>query len=401
LPKAATIKHLRLFSMGKAFTTMFNVTYDDRIYCVLPLYHSAGGLCGVGMTICSGATMILKKKFSATSFFKDCREQKVTVVQYIGELCRYLLTAPPTKEDATNDIRIAIGNGLRPDIWAKFQSRFGIREIGEFYGSTEGNAALFNHCTSAAAQGAVGRMGPLLVKASKVKLVKFDVVSEEPVRDASGFCIPCNKGEVGELLGEIDESDPLRQFAGYYNNNKGTSSKILTDAFKKGDRYFRTGDLLRHDSSGYWYFVDRIGDTFRWKGENVSTTEVAEVVSTFPGVEEVNVYGVSVPGKDGRACMAAMVIRDGLDFAKLAKHCTDNLPAYAVPVFLRRLPVIEVTGTFKHQKVELRNQGCDPTKTTSDGKVDPLYMYDPDQKTYVPLTTKVYQEGIVQGRAKL
>jgi len=206
---------------------------------------------------------------------------------------------------------------------------------------------------------------------------------------------------VGELLGEIDDKDPLRQFAGYYNNAKGTSSKILVDAFKKGDKYFRTGDLLRHDSSGYWYFIDRIGDTFRWKGENVSTTEVAEVVSTFPGVEEVNVYGVAVPGKDGRACMAAMVWKGDIDFVKLAKHCNDSLPAYAVPVFLRRLPVVEVTGTFKHQKVELRNQGCDPAQTKSDGKVDSVFMYDPDRKTYIPLSGQVYQEGIVLGRAKL
>jgi len=401
LPKAATIKHVRMFSMGFGFTRLFDVTSDDRIMCVLPLYHSAGGLVGVGMTICSGATMILKKKFSATSFFKECRDQKVTVMQYIGELCRYLLTAPESEADSKNSIRIAIGNGLRPDIWAKFQKRFNIKEIGEFYGSTEGNAALFNHCVEPKAQGAVGRMGPLLRKASKVHLVRFDVTKEEPIRDANGFCIPCKPGEVGELLGEIDEKDPLRQFAGYFNNDKGTKSKILTDAFRKGDKFFRTGDLLRHEPNGFWYFVDRIGDTFRWKGENVSTTEVAEVVSVFPGVDEVNVYGVSVPGKDGRACMAAMVWKNDLDFAKLAKHCIDNLPSYAVPLFIRRLPVVEITGTFKHQKVELRNQGCDPAQTKSGDQTDAVYMFDADKKTYVPLNDKLYQEALVMGRAKL
>jgi len=328
------------------------------------------------MMLHSGASMALRSKFSLSNFWDDCLESKATVVQYIGELCRYLVGAPKKDTDNKHSVRIAIGNGLRPEIWNEFQDRFNIPQIGEFYGSTEGNAALLNHCTEKHHRGAVGQMGPLLWKLSGMKLVKFDVLKEEPIKDKNGFCIECGPNEAGELLGEIDTSDPMKGFDGYHGNAKATQSKILKDAFKKGDAYFRTGDLLKRDTRGCWFFVDRIGDTFRWKGENVSTTEVTEVISVFPGMKEVNVYGVAIPGMDGRACCAGVVVSE-VDWEKFAKHCKDNLPVYAQPLFLRILPKIDITGTFKHQKVELRTEGCDVTKVK-----DPMFWFDPAKKKH-------------------
>eukprot|EP00457_Paulinella_chromatophora_P002167 gb/GEZN01002171.1/.p1 GENE.gb/GEZN01002171.1/~~gb/GEZN01002171.1/.p1 ORF type:complete len:638 (+),score=88.14 gb/GEZN01002171.1/:243-1916(+) len=401
LPKAATIKHARFFSMGFAFTKLFGMRHDDILYTVLPLYHSAGGLCGTGMMMHTGCTMVLRSRFSLTSFWPDCRKYNCTVIQYIGELCRYLTAAPKDPLDAKNKVRLAIGNGLRPEVWDEFQDRFGITEVGEFYGSTEGNAALFNHCTDKRSRYAVGRSGLLLQKLTGIQLVKFDVVTEEPVRGPDGFCIPCGPNEPGELLGLIDDADPLKKFDGYHGNKAATNKKLLLDAFKKGDKYFRTGDLLRQDSDGYWYFVDRIGDTFRWKGENVSTTEVTEVVSVAGGIAEANVYGISLPGQDGRACAVAVVLKEGLtattmDWKTFASHCDENLPSYAMPLFIRILPQIAVTGTFKHQKVELVKQGVDPTLVEGDA----LLWYNASSKTYVPFGLDEWKE-VALGKARL
>lgn len=395
LPKAAVIKHSKMFGFGALFCRTFQVDETDRIYCTLPLYHSAGGGCGVGMMLYGGATLIIKRKFSARAFWSDCQKYNATVVQYIGELCRYLLSAPPSPADRAHRVRIAIGNGLRPDIWAEFQERFGVPQIGEFYGATEGNMALVNHCVTKEDRGAVGRMGWLMKKVMGIKLAKFDIEEEEPVRGPDGFCVECRDGEPGELLAPIKDGDPRTRFEGY-TDPKATSKKIITDAFVKGDKYFRTGDLITRDSKGYFYFTDRIGDTFRWHGENVSTTEVAECVSAFPGVSEANVYGVEVPGMDGRACMVAMVAdKDTLNLAKFAEHNRANLPSYANPIFLRFLPQIEVTGTFKHLKVQLRKEGIDPAKVT-----DPVYWLNPDTKAFEPLDAEAYAR-IAGGNARL
>ena len=341
LPKAAVIKHARFFTAAAAFSNLYDLTPADRIMTVLPLYHSAGGMIGAGMLIYSGATMILYRKFSASSFFKDARESKATVFQYIGELCRYLMATEPSDADRAHSLRIGIGNGLRPDIWGKFQERFNIPEIGEFYASTEGNCSLFNRVDrSGFGQGAVGHMGYLLHKANPVQIVRFNVETEEIVRDKSGRCIPCGPNEVGEMIGIIDSTDPLKDFGGYHGNKEGSAKKVLSDAFVKGDKWFRSGDLLRRDENGFFFFVDRIGDTFRWKGENVSTNEVAEVVAAVEGIQEANVYGVEIPGKDGRAGMAAIVMLPGkkVDLKALGAHVAKQLPSYAVPIFLRLLP---------------------------------------------------------------
>lgn len=337
----------------------------------------------------TGCTVVVKRKFSATDFWADCTKHKVTVVQYIGELCRYLLQQAPRAEEKTHRVRMAIGNGLRPEIWADFQDRFGIPEIGEFYGSTEGNGALVNHCTDPTDRGAVGRLGTILMKIMGLRLVKFDVLEEEAIRGADSFCSDCDADEAGELLFVIKDDDQSTTFAGY-NDKKATEKKIIRDVFVKGDKYFRTGDLLKRDARGYFYFVDRIGDTFRWKGENCSTSDIAQELSVFPGIDDLNVYGVLVPNnQDGRAPMASLTPQDGdlanVDLEGFARHAEKNLPRYAIPLFLRIQPQMAVTATMKHQKVQLRNEGMDIAVVK-----DPIYWYSPESKTYVPLTAEHY-----------
>jgi len=387
LPKAALILHQKMFSFGALMGRSFCVKETDVVYTVLPLFHSAGGGLGVGMMMYCGCTVVLRKKFSAKQFFQDCQKHNVTVVQYIGELCRYLLATPPADFDKKHKVRIAIGNGLRPEIWDQFQTRFNIPEIGEFYGATEGNMALVNHCRTKDAQGACGRQGWLGRKIMKNRFARYDVENDQIIRGPDGFCQDCAVGEPGELLFPIIDTDPSTTFAGY-EDPKATQKKIIRDAFVKGDKYFMTGDLLSIDAKGFIRFVDRIGDTFRWKGENCSTTEVSEVLSTFPGILEPNVYGVLIPNnQDGRAPCASIIPVDGdiknIDFAKLVAHLKKNLPAYAVPLFLRIAPQMELTATLKQTKGHLRSEGIDINKVK-----DPLYFLDGEK--YVPLTKEVF-----------
>eukprot|EP01006_Ploeotia_vitrea_P041818 TRINITY_DN66575_c7_g2_i1.p1 TRINITY_DN66575_c7_g2~~TRINITY_DN66575_c7_g2_i1.p1 ORF type:complete len:622 (+),score=91.41 TRINITY_DN66575_c7_g2_i1:30-1895(+) len=391
LPKACVFVHQRFFGIT-AIKDGYGLKEGDRCYTVLPLYHTAGGVIGVGFMFV-GITMVLKKKFSATSWWRDVIHYRCTVAQYIGELCRYLLNAPPSGLDTAHKLRIMIGNGLRPEIWAQFQQRFNLPEIGEFYGSTEGNIALFNHCVTKEAQGAVGREGWLLNKFTGGSIVEFDVENEVPVRNKDGLCIRVKPGEVGELIAPIDEK---RIFKGY-TDQKATEKKILRNVFTKGDAFFRTGDLLRKDTRGYYFFVDRIGDTFRWKGENVSTMEVAEVLSVFPGVEEANVYGVKIPNKDGRACMAALTIAKPLDPTAFGKYVTSQLPAYSIPLFVRFIPSgdMNITQTFKHKKTELVGEGFDIDKVKQE-----MWWYNPATRTYQNFNRSAF-ETISAGKAKL
>jgi len=291
----------------------------------------------------------------------------VTVIQYIGELARYLLNSNSSAWDKRNRVRVAIGNGLRREVWLDFVNRFGIPEIGEFYGSTEGNVGFANHWIkrdhmNGDGVGSVGRVGTIQKKIVGWRLLEHDVATEMPVRDPkTGFCKEVALGQSGELVGVISDSNPASDFRGY-TDPKATAKKILTDVLVKGDRYFRTGDLLRQESNGWVYFVDRIGDTFRWKGENVSTNEVSEIISVFPGVTEANVYGVKVPGnEDGRACMVALTTENGSmpDLDKLYAHCKEALASYALPIFVRLLPEMESTGTFKQRKVTFVKEGVD------------------------------------------
>ena len=383
-PKAARIPHVRLRGMMAGFAAGANATEKDRMYVVLPLYHSAGGVCAIGTTLTVGGAVILRRKFSATQFWDDAVKYRATLFQYIGELCRYLLNTETHPKERKHKLRMAVGNGLRPEIWTTFQKRFRIPRVLEFYGATEGNVALMNFDGT---PGAVGRIPGWAKKKFNVEIVKFDIESEQPVRGPDGFCIAAEPGEAGEALGKIsnDPDQPTGRFDGYTRKEE-TAKKILHDVFEKGDMWFRTGDLLRQDKLGYFYFVDRIGDTFRWKGENVATSEVAEAISVFPGVKEANVYGVHVPGADGRAGMASIVAENGsLDLDKFRTQMQKELPDYAVPVFLRIQPEMEVTGTFKHRKVELVKEGFDPSAIP-----EPIFFNCPVQKKYVPVDQHLY-----------
>jgi fatty-acyl-CoA synthase len=376
LPKAANISHMRALVMGGGAHGAQELDEQDRVYVCLPLYHSAGGVMAAVGALLSGGGLVLARKFSASRFWSDCVRYEATAFQYIGELCRYLLGTPEHPDERRHGIRICIGNGLRPEIWPTFQERFAIPHIIEFYGATEGNVALMNFDGKV---GAIGRLPRLVRKLMGIELIRYDVAGDEHERDASGHCIRCKPGEVGEAIGRLTDAVP---FEGY-SNREATEKKILRNVFKEGDAYFRTGDLMRQDEDEYFYFVDRIGDTFRWKGENVSTNEVAEVLSVCAGVKEANVYGVEVPGQDGRAGMAALVVDGSFDPEVFAARVNSELPVYARPLFLRLMPEIEITGTFKHRKVDLVKEGFDPT-----GVEDPLFFLEGGR--YEPLDESLH-----------
>ncbi len=390
MPKAAKIAHTRAQLYMRAFAGATNAKESDRLYCALPLYHSTGGLCGVGAALLNGATLVLRRKFSASHFWDDIVDHNCTMFVYIGELCRYLVNQPPHPKDRAHRLRLGFGNGLRPEVWSEFETRFGLTRMLEFYGSTEGNVSLFNFDGKV---GAIGRVPPYLRHRFDVKLVRFDVEAEAPVRGEDGLCMPCPIGDVGEAIGLIKD-DARGGYSGYADR-AASEKKILRDVFTRGDAWFRTGDLMREDTDGYFYFIDRIGDTFRWKGENVSTTEVAEAIARYPGVDEANVYGVQIEKLDGRAGMAAITPGEGFDLAGLRDFLARELPNYARPLFIRIQPAIETTGTFKYRKVDLVRDGFDPTKTEFD-----LYFDHPLAHRYERITRVLYEE-IQSGAFKL
>lgn len=378
LPKAASFSHSKFLTVAGATAAMADAKDDDRAYITLPLYHTAGGVMALGGALLKGGTAITTKKFSASRFWDECVEYGATTFQYIGELCRYLVNSPSHPLEAAHSLRLCVGNGLRPDVWPEFQERFRIPTIIEFYGATEGTGTIINLDNRV---GAIGRMRPQVARRLGLHIVKYDVDADEIVRGDDGHVIDCDFGEPGEFISRITSITP---FEGYHDE-EATEKKILRDAFSEGDTYFRSGDLISQDEDGYYYFIDRIGDTFRWKGENVSTAEVAAVLGGCPGVDEANVYGVSVPGADGRAGMATLVVDDAFDVATFAAHAAENLPSYARPLFLRIQTEVEITGTFKHRKVDSVKEGFDPIAID-----DPLWFFDPDEKAYVPLDPPIF-----------
>lgn len=389
MPKAANFSHLRMMFMMSGFVGALRPRETDRLYDTLPLYHSTGGVCAVGIAFFSGAGLIIKRKFSAHEFWPDIHKYGATMFEYIGELARYLLNAPPSPLDRGHRIRAITGNGLRPEIWKQFQDRFAIPRIVEFYGSTEGNVSMLNYDGTV---GAVGRVPDYLEWMLPSRVIRFDVESEMPVRGPDGLCIECEPDEIGETVGGIS-SRPGRGFEGY-NNKADSEKKILRDVFRKGDAWFRTGDLMRRDAHGYFYFVDRVGDTFRWKGENVSTGEVGAALSAVPGILESNVYGVAVPGMDGRAGMASLVVSGDFSLDDLPARLKAKLATYARPIFLRLSPRIDVTGTFKQRKVDLVREGFDPAAIA-----DPLYFLEPDSGKYERLTPERHAD-ILEGEIR-
>ncbi|MEO0607352.1 MAG: long-chain-acyl-CoA synthetase [Pseudomonadota bacterium] len=383
LPKAARLTQARTQGMLRSFIAPCKITARDRIYITLPLYHGTGGLCGVGQALMTGASIVLRKRFSARQFWDDVADHDVTSIVYIGELCRYLVNTPPHPKEASHKIRTGFGNGLRPDIWDEFLTRFKIPYVCEFYGSTEGNVSFIGFDGKV---GAVGRIPSYLEKGTfgHVAFVKFDVVEEKPIRGNDGFCIKAMPNEPGEAIGKVGD-DARTRFEGY-NDEAATKQKILRDVFETGDMWFRTGDLMKKDEEGYVYFIDRIGDTFRWKGENVSTNEVAEFVARAPGIATANVYGVGVPGTDGRAGMAAITTDGEVDYDGLYAWLADQLPKYAIPLFIRVQKEAETTGTFKYRKVELVEEGFDPNVVS-----EPIWYFEPEHGKYEPLTPDAYE----------
>jgi fatty-acyl-CoA synthase len=385
LPKAANISHHRLLMWSHWFGGMMNTGPGDRMYDCLPMYHSVGGIVAIGAVLVNGGSVLIREKFSARQFWDDVRRFDCTLFQYIGELCRYLVQAPPHPDERQHKIRIACGNGLRPDVWGAFKDRFQIPQILEFYASTEGNFSLYN---AEGEPGAIGRIPPFLARRLPTALIRFDIEKGEPMRDADGFCVRCSANQVGEAIGRIPpthDGGTTGRFEGY-TSARDSQTKILRDVFEPGDAWFRTGDLMRRDGRGFFYFVDRIGDTFRWKGENVATSEVAQALTECPGVLEANVYGVTVPHTDGRAGMAAIVVDERFDLASLRAHLAERLPDYARPLFLRRLGAMEVTATFKHKKSDLARAGFDPSLTD-----DAIYFNDAGRGAFVRLDQALYE----------
>lgn len=390
LPKAAVINQTRLLA-ALAVLASNGVTERDVIYVTLPLYHTAGFLIGFMGSVETGSTIILRHKFSASQFWDECRAHNVTVIQYIGEVLRYLCNTPERLDDKEHSVRLAIGNGLRADVWRTFLQRFGNIEVREFYASTEGNVGFVNYARRI---GAVGRVSYLHKKLFPYSLIKYDTERDEPVRDAKGLCVEVPKGQTGLLVSKITEIAP---FVGYAQNEHQTEKKRLRDVFKTGDVYFNSGDLLKIDLDNFIYFQDRVGDTFRWKGENVSTTEVSDIISLLDCVEEVNVYRVRVPGHEGRVGMSAVKIRDGMEFepTRMFNHVCSFLPAYAQPRFLRIQSSMEVTRTFKQIKLKLVEDGFNPAVTS-----DSMYFMYESEKMFVSLTPIIYQQ-ILSGSIRL
>nr|XP_023687699.1 long-chain fatty acid transport protein 4 [Paramormyrops kingsleyae] len=392
MPKAAIVVHSRYYRMAALVYYGFKMTSDDVLYDCLPLYHSAGNIVGVGQCLIHGMTVVIKRKFSASRFWDDCIKYKCTIVQYIGEICRYLLNQPVRDAERQHCVRMALGNGLRLSIWMEFMTRFSVPQIAEFYGATECNCSLGNFNNKV---GACGFNSRILPGVYPIRLVKVDEDTMELVRGPDGVCIPCNPGEPGQLVGRIIQNDPLRRFDGYVNQT-ATNKKIAHDVFKKGDSAYLSGDVLVMDKYGHMFFKDRTGDTFRWKGENVSTTEVEGTLSRLLDMKDVVVYGVEIPRSEGKAGMAAIADPSHeTDLEKFAQELERVLPAYARPVFLRFLREVDKTGTYKFQKSDMRRDGYNPQVMS-----DKLYFLDVTRGRYVELTTEVYR-NIISGQQKV
>lgn len=375
LPKAAVIPNQRwlrsVYYFGRGVMEM---TPEDVMYTAgMPLYHNAGVSQGWGVCVTSGAACVIRRKFSVSNFWDDVERYGVTLFTYIGEICRYLNSAKPHPKERSHRLRGIIGAGLRPDIWGEFVERFAIPQVYEYYGATEGNVGLVNLVNR---QGSVGRLLPGQV------LVKVDPDTEEFIRDANGHLVKCVEGEQGIMLGKIR---PMAEFEGYADKSKN-DSKIIENPFGVEEKYFNTGDLVLLMENGFIAFADRLGDTFRWKGENVSTNDVQEQLCKFPTVAEANVYGVKVDGQDGRAGAAAIIVEEGFDIDALSTFVRENLPAFSRPLFIRLEEELPMTGSFKYVKTGLKKDGFDPDKIST-----PLYFFH-DEKGYIPMTKELYQE---------
>jgi fatty-acyl-CoA synthase len=393
LPRAASVSHFRLMQWSHWFAGMMDTGADDRMYNCLPMYHSVGGVVAIGSVLVNGGSVMLREAFSAASFWDDIVEGRCTLFQYVGELCRYLLNSPPHPREIDHCLRLCCGNGLSAGAWEMFKQRFRIPRILEFYGATEGTFSLYN-CEGK--PGSVGRVPPYLAHRSPLALVKFDYDRGLPQRNQNGFCIGCSPGEMGEAIGRIvgDKLIAAGRFEGYADP-LASKEKLLRDVFATGDVWFRTGDLMRQDKQGYFYFVDRVGDTFRWKGENVSTTELTDIISECPGVIQAAVYGVTIPGIEGRAGMATLIVNGRFEMDAFRRYLLEHLPKYARPLFVRLTNSLQVTATFKLQKQQLVGLGFDPSATA-----DPIYFNDEAGQIFTRIDHKMH-ERIIMGQVRI
>jgi acyl-CoA synthetase (AMP-forming)/AMP-acid ligase II len=375
LPKAAVMSHLRWMRVGYVMGQgAMRLDADDVFYCALPFYHNSALTVCWSAVLAAGATLVMARKFSASRFWEEIRASGATAFVYIGEFCRYLLAQPSAPGDRGHAVRVMVGNGLRPEIWDEFQQRFGVAHVCEFYGSSEGSLGFVNTLGLPRTAG----FCPL-----PYAIVAYDAEREEPLRDARGRLRRVPPGETGLLLMPVSRFTP---FDGY-TDATATGARLLHDVFRRGDTWFDSGDLVREQGFRHIAFVDRVGDTFRWKGENVATTEVERALAKVPGVAEAAVYGVPVPRADGRAGMAAIVPAAGqrVDVQAAAAVLASELPAYAVPRFLRLVKAYETTATFKVRKVALKQQGFDPGVVS-----DPLYVLVERARGYEKLTPRLY-----------
>ncbi len=376
LPKAGVFKHGRWMRSSASFGLIaLDMQPHDIVYCTLPLYHGTGLCVCWGSAISGASGFAIRRKFSASQFWSDVRNYHATTLGYVGELCRYLVDHPSSAEDRQHSVTKMIGNGLRPGAWDAFKTRFGVEHICELYAASDGNIGFSNILNFDHTIG---------FSLMAWELVTYDHDSGQPIRNAKGFMNKVAKGAQGLLLARIDDKAPLD---GYTDPQK-TEKVVLHDVFKKGDRYFNTGDLLRNIGFGHAQFVDRLGDTYRWKGENVSTTEVENILLQYPQIAEAVAYGVEVRNTNGRAGMAAITPAESLatlDFSELLDFARQQMPAYAVPLFLRVKVKMETTGTFKYQKTRLKDEAFDPGKTGD----DPIYAWLPGTHTYVQVTEQV------------
>lgn len=379
MPKAALLSHMRWLGVGDGWSNMLGICSEDVFYCVLPLFHGAAGMSLVSNAVSAGAAVVLRRRFSASRFWDDVRHYGVTTVQYIGEVCRYLVNQPVRENDKDHSLKRMTGAGMSREVWNSFISRFGDIDIYEGWGATESNCNMINMDNI---PGSCGRL-PFKDR-SNARLVKYDLENDCHRRDENGFLLECEAGEAGELIGMVLNIPGVGagRFEGY-TDKKATENKILHNVFSEGDAWYRSGDLFTRDEDDYYYFLDRIGDTYRWKSENISTTEVTEELAAYHAIEIVNVYGVKVPGEEGKAGMAAIQLKDGEIFnpKEFYQHVIARLPAYAVPLFIRVSEQSDMTATFKLKKVDLQKQAYNLALVS-----EPLYMLDGSEETYCSLT---------------
>lgn len=409
LPKAARISSTRLRMMTLPCRKMGYLREgESRMYCCLPLYHSAGGLLGAGSALLSGCTLVMRKKFSARTFTADILRYRCNSAQYIGELCRYLLMAPQNSQDNILDIHYVFGNGMRQDVWIPFMKRYGVRRVVEFYSATEANIGLFNSTGQVGSLGCIPRVLDFIYP---VLILRVDPEHRDtPMRTNGGLCIVAEPNETGLVVSKISSS-PLGRFEGY-SDKVESSKKILNNVLEVGDQYFNSGDLLRRDLFGFFYWADRVGDTFRWKGENVATTEVEHVLASLTFVSDLCVYGVEIPKYDGRCGMVAMTLAGSgtetvpnllakIDWATFHSVCSLNLPIYSRPRFIRVMSgELQTTGTFKHQKNILVKAGFNPAGDAILQSGDTIFFYNPKDGSLIPLGAELHAD-ILSGNIKL